>query len=180
MNRLMTPKLAFRKAVGGDASRVTALVNSAYRGDSSRAGWTTEADLLEGIRTGENEVRDLISGPGSMILLCVREGEIVGSVHLRREGTGAYLGLFVVEPSLQGGGIGKEFMRAAEDLVRREWAAKKMTMTVITLRHELIAFYERRGYRRTGERTPWPEGESRSTPQVPGLEFEVLEKDLGA
>jgi len=169
--------VSFRPAVAAEAATLAALINSAYRGESSRAGWTTEADFLEGIRTDEDEMRRLIEGDGSVVLLCVRDTEIVGCVHLRRDGDSAYLGMFVVRPDLQGGGLGTRFMQAAEDLVRREWGAKRMTMTVISIRDELIAFYERRGYRRTARFTPFPP-DARSTPLVEGLRFEELEKHL--
>jgi ribosomal protein S18 acetylase RimI-like enzyme len=174
------PDFVFRKAVTEDAATVADLVNSAYRGDSSRAGWTTEADLLEGRRTDEAEVRRLISSDGSMILLCIRGQEIIGSVHLKRQDDGAYLGLLVVKPVLQGAGIGKRFMQAAEHAVRDEWGAVRMTMTVISIREELIAFYERRGYRRTGRLLPFPKDAGLSVARVPGLMFEVLEKGLDA
>ncbi|HVL89479.1 MAG TPA: GNAT family N-acetyltransferase [Actinomycetota bacterium] len=172
-------ELSYRPAVAAEAGSVAALINSAYRGESSRAGWTTEADFLVGLRTDEDEIRDLIGHDGSVILLCERADEIIGCVHLRRDGDSAYLGMFVVRPDLQGAGIGKRFMAAAEDLVRREWDARRITMTVLSLRDELIAFYERRGYRRTGRFTPFP-ADSRSTPMVQDLRFETLEKDLPA
>src|SRR5688572_12785540 len=128
----MAEDVTFRKAVPADAAFVADLVNSAYRGDSSRAGWTTEADLLEGRRTDASEVERLISSEDSMILVCERGDEIIGSVHLKREGEGAYLGLLVVKPVLQGAGVGKRFIQAAEGAVVQEWSAAKMRMTVIS------------------------------------------------
>jgi ribosomal protein S18 acetylase RimI-like enzyme len=170
--------LAFRRAVAADAERIADLVNSGYRGDASRAGWTTEAEYLEGKRTDADEVRALIDDPDSALLLCLRDGEIVGSVHLQRQNDAAYLGMFVVQPALQGQGIGKQFMNAAEEFVANEWRVKRVQMTVITLRHELIAYYERRGYRRTGIFKPFPIEDKRSTALVDELKFEVLEKAL--
>jgi ribosomal protein S18 acetylase RimI-like enzyme len=172
------PPLSFRKARAEDAERIAHLVNSAYRGDSSRAGWTTEAELIDGARTNPQEILGLIEGEGSLILLCLRGVDIVGSVYLQRRAAAAYLGLLVVNPQLQGAGIGKQLMAAAETLVRTEWGSTKMTMTVISVRQELIAFYERRGYRRIGESHPFPASIGASIPKVPGLQFEVLEKSL--
>ncbi len=173
------PLLSFRRAGGEAAEAISNLVNSAYRGDSSRAGWTTEADLLEGQRTDESDVRALIEADDSMILLCLRDDEIVGSVHLKKvDEETAYLGMFVVNPGLQGAGIGKQFLQAAETSARQAWGISKMTMTVITLRHELIAFYERRGYRRTGQFIPFPAESGASVPRVANLRLEKLEKDL--
>lgn len=167
----------FRPAVAAEADALAALINSAYRGESSRAGWTTEADFLVGIRTDAAEIRALIAAEGSIVLVCERDGEIIGCVHLRHEGTSAYFGMFVVRPDLQGSGLGKRFMAAAEDLVRQRWNVARMRMTVISIRDELIAFYERRGYRRTGRFSPFPP-DARSTPIVEGLQFEELEKTL--
>lgn len=178
MTRASSSSLLFRTARSEDAPTIAALVNSAYRGDSSRAGWTTEADLLVGLRTTPREVAEMIGGDASAMLLCLLNDEIVGTVYLERQSAACYLGMFVVKPVLQGGGIGRQFLAEAEAFARREWAATKMEMTVITLRHELIAYYERRGYRRTGVFKPFPVEESASVPQVENLEFEVLAKSL--
>lgn len=171
---------SFRKAGLEDAAPLTALVNLAYRGDASRAGWTTEADIIDGTRIDEPSMRNLIAAEGSLFLLCLRGDTIIGSVHLERTGGAAYLGLFVVRPDLQGAGIGKRIMEEAEALAQREWASARMWMTVITVRPELIAFYERRGYHRTGHTKPFPQDAGASVPRVEGLELEVLEKNLGA
>jgi len=170
--------LQFRPATADDAERIVDLVNSGYRGDASRAGWTTEADYLTGKRTDANEVRELIADRDTAMLLCLRDDELIGSVQLQRVGDAAYLGMFVVKPTLQGQGIGKHFMQAAEDFVQKEWNVRSVQMTVITLRHELIAYYERRGYRRTGVFKPFPTEDKRSSVLVDGLKFEVLEKEL--
>lgn len=168
--------ISFQKARREHAGLIADLVNSAYRGDSSRVGWTTEADLLEGKRTNEREVLGLIEAAGSMILLCLQGDDIMGSVHLEKRDAACYLGLFVVRPERQNTGIGKRFIQAAEDCAQQEWGITKMTMTVISLRRELIAFYERRGYRRTGEMRPFPTDAGLSVAKVQGLQFEVLEK----
>ncbi len=178
---LSNPPLSFRLAVPADASLIAALVNSAYRGDSSRAGWTTEADLISGARTDEGAVRQLLAEPGSMMLLCIQgdEDEIVGSVHLKQtDAISAYLGLFVVKPTLQGGGIGKHFILEAERTAQGAFGITRMWMTVISVRDELIAYYERRGYRRTGELKPFPSDAGASVPMVKNLQLEVLEKTL--
>ena len=172
------PPLTFRKARAEEAARLARLVNSAYRGESSRAGWTTEADLLDGQRTDEREIRQLIESPDAMILLCLQADEVVGSVLLQRNGEAAYLGMFVVRPDLQGRGIGKRFLEAAERAARQAWDVRRITMSVITLREKLLAFYERRGYRRTGEILPFPDDPAAGIPRVPNLRFEMLEKEL--
>lgn len=170
--------LTFRLAQKNDAPAITALVNSAYRGDSSRAGWTTEADLLIDARVHAEDVVEIIETEGSLIFLCLQGEQIVGTVNLLKTDDAAYLGMFAVNPQLQGGGIGKQFMLAAEDLVRQQWQAKRMWMTVITTRHELIAYYERRGYRRTGRVVPFPAEVPEESRLVKNLEMEELEKLL--
>jgi len=172
--------LIFRRAVASDVNSIVALVNSAYRGESSRAGWTTEADILGGQRTDAEEISRLIAEDNSVILLCLRDGEIIGTVHLERvDAATAYMGMLVIRPTLQGRGLGRRFMAEAENFARAEWCSKRMQMKVITLRHELIAYYQRRGYRRTGETGPFPACNPKyGLPKVAGLMFEVLEKPL--
>ena len=172
--------LAIRRATAADVDAIVALVNSAYRGDTSRAGWTTEADILGGQRTDAQEITHLVAATGSVILLCLHRGEIIGSVHLERmDAVTAYLGMLVIGPVSQGLGLGRRFIEEAERYVCAEWGAARIQMQVITLRHELIAYYERRGYRRTGEIRPFPAADPRfGLPKVEGLKFEVLQKAL--
>ena len=178
--------LTFRAAVDGDVDALVALIESAYRGDSSRTGWTTEADLLAGQRTDPDGVRAVLVAPGSRMLVADREGAIVACCQLEHRpgesagGGTAYFGMFAVRPGLQGGGLGKLMMAEAERIAREEWAATAMEMTVIRQREDLIAFYERRGYRRTGQSHPFPYGDERfGLPQRDDLEFVVLGKPLG-
>jgi ribosomal protein S18 acetylase RimI-like enzyme len=171
-------ELSFRRARPEDAAEVAVLVNSAYRGESSKRGWTTEADFLGGQRTDSDEVRQLIEANDSMMLLCFQGTELIGSVHLEHADDGAYLGMLTVKPTLQGRGIGKRFMKVAERTARAEWQVRKIVMMVITLREELIAFYERRGYRRTGKFDPFPTDPKFGLPRVAGLQFEYLEKNF--
>jgi ribosomal protein S18 acetylase RimI-like enzyme len=172
--------LSFRRAAAADVVAIAALVNSAYRGESSRAGWTTEADLLDGQRTDAEEISRLAGTDGSVILLCLLGGEITGSVHLERmDAATAYMGMLVIQPVLQGRGLGTRLMEAAEHFAHAKWGAARMQMQVISLRRELIAYYRRRGYRRTGEFRPFPVSDPRfGLPKVAGLQFEVLEKIL--
>ncbi|TQV84962.1 GNAT family N-acetyltransferase [Aliikangiella coralliicola] len=170
--------VTFRHATTSDSKVIAQLVNSAYRGDSSRAGWTTEADLLEGTRITAERVEELIEVQNSLILLCLKDHNIVGCVHLQRNKDGCYLGMFVVKPELQGSGIGKTFLQAAESLVQNLWDIKKIWMTVIDIRTELIAFYERRGYCRTGKTKPFQSEQGNEVSLVDNLQFEELEKIL--
>lgn len=168
--------LTFCNATRVDAERIAALVNSAYRGEHSRLGWTTEADLLDGRRTDASEIRRLIARRNSTILLCLDGKKLVGSVHIEKMGDHASLGMFVVEPTRQGRGIGKRLLACAERVAHWKWRVDKIVMDVITLRQELIAFYARRGYRRTGVLHEFPINPKMWQPKVPGLTFEMLEK----
>jgi ribosomal protein S18 acetylase RimI-like enzyme len=173
--------LTFRAAEAGDVAAVVALVESAYRGDASRAGWTTEADLLDGQRTDVAAVADMLREPGCTVLVAEHAGQLVGCCQLeRRPGAEAYFGMFSVQPSRQGQGLGRHVLAEAERIARDEWAARLMVMTVLAQRTDLIAWYERRGYRRTGEQRPFPYGDERfGIPRRPDLAFEVLAKPLG-
>ncbi|MET8694393.1 GNAT family N-acetyltransferase [Streptomyces bauhiniae] len=170
----------FRDATDADVDALVALVESAYRGDASRAGWTTEADILDGQRTDPEGVRQVVKAPDSRLLVVEREGQIVACCQLEHRGTHAYFGMFAVSPTLQGAGLGKAVMAEAERLARTDWGATEMHMTVISVRDDLIGWYERRGYRRTGEMTPFPYGDERfGIPRRPDLRFELLVKPLG-
>ena len=170
--------VTFRQANAADVPEVVELVNSAYRGDSSRSGWTTEADLLGGQRTDREEVASLINPPESLILLAQRDQQIIGSLHLGKSGCVVSLGMLAIKPTLQGSGLGTRFLLEAERVARQQLAATKMQMTVITHRHELIAYYQRRGYQCTGQRKPFPTSPRFGIPKVAILEFEVMQKDL--
>ena len=171
---------AFRAAVATDAPALCALVNSGYRGESSKKGWTTEADLLGGQRTDEDKLREMIAAKDSRVELAFAEdGALLGCVHLKKEAGGScYLGMLTVDPQRQAAGLGKEILKRSEELARA-WGCGRMRMTVISVRGELIAFYERRGYARTGATEPFPSGDPRfGLPKVEGLMFVELAKAL--
>lgn len=172
-------ELQFTTATADDVPALITLVTSAYRGDSSRAGWTTEADFLDGNRIDAEGLLADIAAPQSRVLVARREAEVVACAHVAIEDGAGYFGMFSVQPALQGEGIGKRMLAEAERIVRDEWGVATMRMTVIDIRAELIAYYERRGYRRTGVFKPFPYGDARfGLPLRDDLRFEVLEKRL--
>ena len=166
------PDLSVRTARRGDLSTLQPLIQRAYRGDDARAGWTHEADLLDGERIGVAELEAMIADPAERLLVGFDGERMIGCVRVANSGGGlAYLGLLCVDPLLQAGGYGKQLIAAAEATARREFAADRIEMTVIDRRAELIAFYERRGYAPAG---------TRDFPVVvdPPLHMVVLEKPL--
>lgn len=171
--------LQFRPAQASDTDAIVALVESAYRGEASRAGWTTEADLLDGRRTGPEDVQAILARERSQLLLAERDGRLLACAHVAVEDDAGYFGMFSVDPLEQGQGLGKLVLAEAERIVHEHWGCTSMRMTVIDVRDELITFYERRGYRRTGIRKPFPYGDARfGLPKRDDLRFEVLEKHL--
>ncbi len=171
--------LRFRTASLADTDAIVALVESAYRGDASRRGWTTEADFLGGRRTGADDVIACLLRARSRIVLAERDSTLLACAHVADEDGAGYFGMFSVRPELQGAGIGKQVLAECERIARDDWNLPAMRMTVIDIRDELIAFYERRGYRRTGILKPFPYGDARfGLPTRDDLRFEVLEKEL--
>ncbi|MER5437185.1 GNAT family N-acetyltransferase [Streptomyces sp. NPDC002790] len=176
---MTTVDLVFRDAGPEDVDVLVALIESAYRGDSSRTGWTTEADILEGQRTDPQGVLEVIEDPDSRLLTVERDGAVVACCQLEHRGEHAYFGMFAVSPAQQGAGLGKTIIAEAERRARETWGVGEMHMTVIDAREDLIAWYERRGYCRTGLTIPFPYGDERfGIPQRDDLKFELLVKPL--
>jgi GNAT superfamily N-acetyltransferase len=166
-----------------DLEAIVVLVNSAYRGDSAKAGWTHESDYIDGQRTS---LADLETDLASATLLVARHkagGEILACVMIERAmapdgALAGYIGMLTVRPDLQATGLGRVMLEVAED-VCVGFGAAKAQMTVVSIRDALIAWYQRRGYRLTGETRPFPYGDERfGKPRVEGLTFVVLEKPL--
>jgi GNAT superfamily N-acetyltransferase len=179
-SRMSTQKPpVFRAAEAADIAAIVALVESAYRGESGLRGWTTESHLLDGRRTDAADVGALIGRPDSRLLLAECDGRLKASCHVERQGESGYFGMFAVDPGEQGGGLGKRVLAEAERIAREEWHCRAMRMTVIVQREELIAWYGRRGYWRTGEYQPFPYGDERfGIPRRDDLRFEVLLKEF--
>jgi ribosomal protein S18 acetylase RimI-like enzyme len=167
-------------ATDADLDAIAALVNSAYRGDSSRTGWTTEADYLEGQRTDAERLREqLAATPGAVMLTFRDDSALLGSVWLEPRGADVwYLGMFTIRPDLQARGLGRTLLEEAERFARAR-GARRMRISVIQLRGPLIAWYERRGFRATGEAVPFPYGDPRNgIPLRDDLQLLVFEKPL--
>lgn len=160
-----------------DVAALNILVNSGYRGNASRKGWTTEADLLDGIRTDEDGLKKMMQQQETVILKYIEDDKLLGCVYLKKENNKMYLGMLTVFPELQNKGIGKILLAASEDYAKAN-NCNAVFMTVISRRTELIDWYNKRGYINTGKTKPFPKDDIRfGIPKVP-LEFIVLEKKL--
>jgi len=198
------------------APQIVDVVNWAYRGkhaEGDQLAWTSERHLIDGIRTTEQDIRELLAraeacGEEQEVFLVARtkgqsialqvdfddsdetlqevtlnhvgQQEVIGTVHVKKvDATAAEIGMFSVDPDLQGKGVGSELLRAAEDFAGGTMLVRNTVMWVISVRHDLLKWYERKGYRRTGETAPFPdESANVGTPRQQGLEFIRLEKDL--
>lgn len=160
-----------------DIPALTILINSAYRGETSKKGWTTEANLLEGKRTDEEEMTEIFLDSKNTILKFTDNNAIIGSVLLVEKGHQLYLGMLTVSPELQNSGIGKKLLAEAENHAKA-LGLSSIIMTVISVREELVAWYKRHGYVDTGEREAFPESEIHVTISAKPLEFIYLEKKI--
>ncbi len=163
------------KATLQDIPQLNLLINSAYRGESSKKGWTTEEHLLGGLRTDETDLAELLIKDNVTILKYSKADAIIGSVYLEIQNEQLYLGMLTVSPELQGGGVGKKLMQAAESFAQ-ENTLSSIIMTVISVRKELIEYYERRGYIKTGETKPFPMDDPKFGLPKQFLEFIVMQK----
>ena len=161
-----------------DIKNLNVLINGAYRGETSKKGWTTEADLLGGIRIDEPALEEIMNEYNSVILKCLDDdGLLVGCVYLQKQELKLYLGMLTVSPLHQNKGIGKKLLNAAQEYAKNE-RCSSIVITVISLRHELIAWYERHGYKKTGESKPFgSNGLTFGIPRKP-LEFLFLQKNV--
>lgn len=164
-------------ATVADITAIKDLLNNAYRGEESKKGWTTEADLIAGdTRTDEATIEQVMKQSGSVFLVYKDEQKIIGCVNLQQHDDKLYLGMFSVSPQLQGGGIGKQILLAAEEYARH-LQKKAIYMSVISLRTDIINWYMRHGYADTGERKPFVEDDITGKHLRP-LEFMIMEKSI--
>jgi ribosomal protein S18 acetylase RimI-like enzyme len=165
-------------ANSNDITALEELLNSTYRGEASKKGWTSEADLIAGdLRTDAATLQKLMQTREAVFQKYVNEeNTIAGCVFLQKKGARLYLGMLSVSPLIQAKGIGKELMAVAESYAK-EQKCSSIFMRVVSARHELVAWYERKGYRKTGETEPFPTDNRFGTPTQP-LEFIIMEKEV--
>ncbi|HXH75000.1 MAG TPA: GNAT family N-acetyltransferase [Bacteriovoracaceae bacterium] len=170
-------KFTFINAIPADAVEISNLLNSAYRGEGSKVGWTTEADLVSGERTDAVKIESLIKEAGSHFILCIdiESKYIIGCVHVKQENSEtAYFGMLAVRPNLQANGIGKALIRQVQEFAISK-DHKQIRITVINLRDEILAFYNRLGFMFTGREEVFPLGD---LVKVKGLKLLELIKKL--
>lgn len=175
----MTPFTNEAISIAGehDIPSIKELLNSAYRGERSRKGWTTEADLIAGdVRTDENDLQQVMNKADSLFLLIKGVDGLHACVNLQQHAQKIYLGMFAVQPFLQGNGVGKLMLQAADEYAKSR-GCTAIYMSVISARKELIEWYNRHGYLPTGEIKPFIEDGLTGTHLQP-LQFLMLEKDL--
>lgn len=161
-----------------DIPALVALINSAYRGEGSKQGWTTEADLIQGLRTDEENLGEIIADPATTFLKYSNEaGQIIGCMRLQQQQDRLYLGMLTVSPGLQAQGLGKKLLKAADEIALAK-NCRSIFMTVFSVRSELVAWYERHGYQKTGKVIPFKHNEKFEI-VTQKLEFFELEKLIG-
>ena len=168
--------IEFRFAGASDAPAIAALIESAYRGEESRRGWTSEADLIEGNRTSSAEIAAFIADPHARFVMALEAETLVGCALIKNDNGAGYFGMFAVKPATQGAGLGKIILAHAESKIRELWNCATIGMTVISVRQDLIAYYERRGYKRTATK-PFP-FENEPGAKRTDFHFVVLTKQL--
>lgn len=172
------PELIISLAQSHHIPAITSLVNQAYRPAADAAGWTHEASLVTGERINQAQVAVLFDRPHSTILIATSQQELLGCVHIEQCGEHAMIGMLAVLPQAQVGGIGKQLLAQAEDYALKQFQAQSCRMVVVSARHELIAFYLRRGYQKTGQTMPYPLDAGAGQPLDANLTIEVLEKSV--
>lgn len=177
----MSTPLTIRPATLDDVPALADLVERAYRGEESRAGWTSEVDVIGGRRTDEAQLRALVAAPDGTVLVGEQDGRIVATCQVQRHGPGiAYFGTFAVEPTIQGNGLGRRMLTAAADHARDAFDATELEITVVAQQSALIAWYGRLGFVPTGETRPFPSDPDGATPLVPDVHFVVMRLPLVA
>jgi ribosomal protein S18 acetylase RimI-like enzyme len=169
----------FRKATTADVEAIAKLVNNAYRPNSGISGWTHESDLVVGDRTDISQIIEILSKKDSVILIGLDGETIVACAHVEKNNCSSYIGMLAVDPILQGVGAGKNMLAYAEQYAQDNFNPDKFVMAVVSGRHELISFYQRRGYQKTGETMEYPVNTGVGQPKLDNLKVEILEKQTG-
>ncbi len=167
-------KLILKEADKEQIYEICNLINLAYRGES---GWTKETDLVSGNRAEPDEVREYLTNQKSHLLVASVGGSVKACICVEENEGRGYISFFAVHPDHQGKGVGKDILFQAERFASGQLGINKYVMVVVSQREELISFYERRGYVRTGNIEQYPTHLNVGVPLNSGLTIEYLEKD---
>ena len=167
---------SFRTAIKADADSIALLVNKAYRPEPGTEGWTHESNLVSGHRINASQVAEAIARANSAVLLGLKGSDTIACVHVEKDGRGCRIGMLAVNPSLQGVGVGKQMLAYAENYGRANFGSEKFIMLVVSQRSELMSYYLRHGYQKTGAVMEFPLSAGGGIPKIDGLQIEVLEK----
>jgi ribosomal protein S18 acetylase RimI-like enzyme len=171
--------LQFRIATLDDATQLQAMVQSAFRAEDSRKDWTADMKLGASFRIDVEEITTQITKPDGAILVATDNSTLVASIEVsKRSADLARLSMLAVDEHHQRGGIGRRVLAYAEDYCQRTWGVKKLGLNALSTRRELILWYIRHGYRKTGELTPFPKVHVKELALLDDLYFVELEKDL--
>jgi GNAT superfamily N-acetyltransferase len=178
------PPIDLQRASESDLEALAGLMNAAYGGAGEVAGWTHVKQFIVGDRTSVSALRAELEASPQAEFLVIRNAEtreLRGSVWIEpRSATLWYLGSLTVDPREQNSGLGRRILEAAERRMAN-FGASKVIIDVLNVRGALIAWYERRGYRLTGDSHTFPYDDNRyGVPQRPDLVFLELEKCLRA
>lgn len=171
----MTAEPSLEKASHQHIEALHRLINQAYRGAE---GWTRETHIVSGERISRDAVQSLVESDTSHLFITRNKGEISACICVEAQHNSAYIGTFAVAPAYQNQGLGRHVLDQAERFARDILGADTLNMVVISQRPELIAYYERRGYQRTGETENYPLDMNVGTPVIDGLSIEVLKKSV--
>jgi ribosomal protein S18 acetylase RimI-like enzyme len=160
------PSPTLRAATAADVPALADLINRAYRSDPTQAGWTTESHLLEGPRIDAATLLALLAAAPAVLLQAETAGRLSGCVYLEPQGETLYLSLLAVAPEAQAHGLGRQLLAAAEAHARQA-GCRQVKMSVLALRPDLLAWYERQGYHRTGASEPFPDTTRFGRPRQP-------------
>jgi len=131
------------RATTEDVPDVVRVVNAAYE---------VEKFFVSGDRTDEDTIRRMMSA-GVFLTTRDESGRLAGCVYVELRGDRGYFGMLSVDPSMQGRGLGRQIVDAAEDYARANGCIA-MDIRVVNLRTELPPFYTKLGYVETGQIEP--------------------------
>ena len=161
-----------RLASKADVQQLTMLINTAYR---TRGGWTTEEGMIQGDRIQEKQLYDLLNLENFQLFVLEIDNKLLGCIGVSLGQQVAEIESFAVAPAEQNSGYGKQLLDFAESHIFEIFKKKVIQMSVLNVRIELLAYYQRRGYQLTEKIEAYPLGQNVGEPLIP-LHLLILEK----